>query len=121
MRSYKIPGVHNSNGAHKFRVAALFAPVDALKYQNDMKRAVGAAFLQRWGVKGLHIQQGYLEAKLEEMFHELDADGGGSICFKELSKGLATMGVVVSDAELKKFLQDFDDDDNMYLVLCVSR
>ena len=98
-----------------FGFVALFAPVGAIKLHNDLMRSVGEAFLKKLGARGGRIQEGYLEKKVEDLFHELDADGGGDIDFEEMSDGLARMGVNVSKRELKKLLAEFDSDGNLQL------
>jgi len=43
-----------------FEFVSLFAPIEALKMQNSIKRAVGAAFLKQLGVTGAQVQEGIL-------------------------------------------------------------
>jgi Ca2+-binding EF-hand superfamily protein len=78
-------------------------------------RSVGEAFLKKLGAKGGRIQEGYLEKKLEDLFHELDADGGGDIDFEEMSEGLYNMGVNVSKKDLRKLLSGFDSNGDLVL------
>ena len=98
-----------------FAIVALFAPLSAIKVHNKIMRSVGEAFLKKLGAKGGRIQEGYLEKKLEDLFHELDADGGGDIDFEEMSEGLHNMGVNVSKRDLKKLLSDFNSDGELVL------
>lgn len=98
-----------------FALVALFAPLSAIKVHNTIMRSVGEAFLKKLGARGGRIQEGYLEKKLEDLFHELDSDGGGDIDFHEMSEGLYNMGVNVSKRDLKKLLSGFDSNGDLVL------
>ena len=98
-----------------FALVALFAPLSAIKVHNNIMRSVGEAFLKKLGARGGRIQEGYLEKKLEDLFHELDADGGGDIDFEEMSEGLYNMGVNVSKKDLRKLLSGFDSNGDLVL------
>ena len=65
-----------------FGFVHLFAPVEALKLQNSLKRSLGTAFLKKMGIEGLRVAESHLDVKLEEMFGEIDADNGGDIDFE---------------------------------------
>ena len=65
-----------------FGFVRLFAPLEALKLQNSLKRSLGAAFLKKMGIEGLRVAESHLDVKLEEMFGEIDADNGGDIDFE---------------------------------------
>merc|ERR1711939_391615 len=56
-----------------FGIVRLFAPLEALKLQNSLKRDLGSAFLKRMGIDDMRVTEGHLNAKLEGMFAEIDA------------------------------------------------
>lgn len=69
-----------------FGFVRIFAPIEALKLQNSLKRNLGLALLKKMGVDGLRVAEDELDVKLEAMFSEIDADGGGDIDFEGLSQ-----------------------------------
>ena len=96
-----------------FGLVALFAPVQALRQIGSFKKAAGQALLKKFGVEGTRVDETFLDGKLQKLFHEIDADGGGDIDMDEMKDGLENLGVRIPDAELHKLLQEFDDDGSL--------
>ena len=52
---------------------------------------------------------------VRQMFADLDSDGSGAISFEELRRGLAARGAAVTEAELRRIMDQVDLDGNQTL------
>ncbi|KAJ1479511.1 hypothetical protein T484DRAFT_1813906, partial [Baffinella frigidus] len=96
-----------------FGMAAMFAPVAALRTNADAKKAFGQVVVEKLGLRGQHkVAEEVLDVKLEEIFEEMDADGEGTICVDEMQAALEAMGVSVSKEEAHKMMAEVDEDGN---------
>ena len=71
-----------------FGLVALFAPVQAMRSLQNVKKSAGQALLQKFGVTGTHVNDQFLYKQLHKLFQYIDADGGGDIDLEEMKDGL---------------------------------
>lgn len=51
-----------------------------------------------------------MEEFVKYLFNKLDTDGSGALSFNELSAGLTTMGIIISNKEKHALMKKLDDD-----------
>ena len=103
----------HKNEQEMFGLVALFAPVQAMRSLQNVKKSAGQALLQKFGVTGTHVNDQFLDKQLHKLFHDIDADGGGDIDLEEMKDGLENLGVFITDNELRNLMHEFDDDGSL--------
>ena len=73
----------HKNEQEMFGLVALFAPVQAMRSLQNVKKSAGQALLQKFGVTGTHVNDQFLDKQLHKLFHDIDADGGGISILKK--------------------------------------